>query len=115
MKEEVKSNPELREAFRGDTAADVQARLKTTKPCTKFIAERLDPYRQAFGYKSIWSHEFVFPLWKENPGPIIEAIRGYLESDYEYSKSISAVKNDLASAKAELMDGVKGDAKTELQ
>ena len=115
MKEEIKSNAELRDAFAGETATDVRARLRATTDGTRFLVDRLDPYRQEFGYKSIWSHEFVFPLWKENPGPIIEAIRGYLETDYDYSKSISAVKNDLASAKTELMDGVEGDARSQLQ
>jgi phosphohistidine swiveling domain-containing protein len=115
MKEEIKADPALREAFNGETAADVRSRLAASKAGSRFLAERLDPYRQDFGYKSIWSHEFVFPLWKENPGPIIEALRGYLESDYDYSKSISAVKDDLAAAKIELMDGVKGDAKAQLQ
>jgi phosphohistidine swiveling domain-containing protein len=115
MKEEIKANPELREAFRGDTAADVQGRLRASATGKRFAAERLDPYRQEFGYKSIWSHEFVFPLWKENPGPIIEALRGYLESDYDYSKTMAGVSNDLKSAKTELMDGVKGDERTRLQ
>ncbi|MDQ6876414.1 MAG: PEP-utilizing enzyme [Candidatus Dormibacteraeota bacterium] len=115
MKETVKSDPDLRDAFRGETAGDVRARLRTTKAGTRFLAEGLDPYRQEFGYKSIWSHEFVYPLWKENPGPIIEALRGYLKSDYDYSKSISGVSNDLASAKAELMDGVAGDDRGRLQ
>ena len=93
----------------------MRSRLSTTSAGKRFLAERLDPYRQEFGYKSIWSHEFVFPLWKENPGPIIEAIRGYLESDYDYSKSINAVRKDLASAKTELMEGVNGDARAQLQ
>jgi phosphohistidine swiveling domain-containing protein len=115
MKEEIKAEPALREAFKGETAADVRSRLAASKAGARFLAERLDPYRQDFGYKSIWSHEFVFPLWKENPGPIIEALRGYLESDYDYSKSISAVKDDLAAAKTELMDGVNGDSKPLLQ
>jgi phosphohistidine swiveling domain-containing protein len=115
MKEEIKADPVLREAFKGETAADVGSRLGATRAGVRFLAERLDPYRQAFGYKSIWSHEFVFPLWKENPGPIIEALRGYLESDYDYSKSISGVKDDLASAKAELMEGVAGDDRDRLQ
>jgi phosphohistidine swiveling domain-containing protein len=115
MKEEIKADPVLREAFKGETAGDVRSRLATSKAGVRFLTERLDPYRQDFGYKSIWSHEFVFPLWKENPGPIIEALRGYLESDYDYSKSISAVKDDLAGAKAELMDGVNGDARSQLQ
>ena len=115
MKEEIKSDRDLREAFSGETAADVRSRLSTTSAGKRFLSERLDPYRQEFGYKSIWSHEFVFPLWKENPGPIIEAIRGYLESDYDYSKSINAVRKDLASAKTELMEGVYGDARAKLQ
>jgi pyruvate,water dikinase len=115
MKEDIKSSPDLLEAFRGETAADVLSRLNASPTGTRFLSDRLDPYRQEFGYKSIWSHEFVFPLWKENPAPIIEAIRGYLESDYDYSKSINAVKKDLASAKTELMEGVGGDARARLQ
>jgi phosphohistidine swiveling domain-containing protein len=115
MKQEVKADPVLRDAFKGDTATDVRSKLSATPAGTRFLEQRLDPYREEFGYKSIWSHEFVFPLWKENPGPIIEAIRGYLESDYDYSKSISGVTKDLALAKTELMEGVTGDARVQLQ
>ena len=41
-----------------------------------------------------------------SPEPIIEAIRGYLESDYDYPAEIAAVAKDLEAAKAEVMDGV---------
>jgi phosphohistidine swiveling domain-containing protein len=110
MKEEIKPVAELRDAFKAETAAGVLAKLRTTPAGTRFISERLDPWRKEFGYKAIWSHEFVFPLWKENPGPIIEALRGYLESDYDYSKTITGVQKDLSSAKEELLDGVAGKA-----
>jgi pyruvate,water dikinase len=110
MKEEIKPVPELRDAFQAETAAGVLTKLRATPAGSRFVSERLDPWRQEFGYKAIWSHEFVFPLWKENPGPIIEALRGYLESDYDYSKTITGVQNDLSSAKAQLMDGVGGQA-----
>ena len=48
--------------------------------------------RSEFGRKSIWSHEFVYPTWFENPAPIIEAVRGYLETDYDYPAAIARVK-----------------------
>jgi pyruvate,water dikinase len=115
MKEEIKPVAELRDAFKAETAAGVLTKLRATPAGSRFISERLDPWRDEFGYKAIWSHEFVFPLWKENPGPIIEALRGYLESDYDYSKTITGVQKDLSSAKEELLDGVAGKAGTTLK
>ena len=109
MKNQVKASPELKKAFEGDTASDVFNRLRGSAAGRGFIDKELATYQQDFGYKAIWSHEFVFPTWKENPAPIIEAIRGYLETDYDYPKTINAVKKDLESAVGELLDGVKGD------
>jgi pyruvate,water dikinase len=109
MKNQVKASPELKKAFEGDTASDVLHRLRGSAAGRGFLDKELATYQQDFGYKAIWSHEFVFPTWKENPAPIIEAIRGYLETDYDYPKTINAVKKDLESAVGELLDGVKGD------
>ena len=109
MKNQVEANPELKKAFEGDTASDVLNRLRGSAAGRGFLDKELATYQQDFGYKAIWSHEFVFPTWKENPAPIIEAIRGYLETDYDYPKTINAVKKDLESAVGELLDGVKGD------
>ena len=101
MKEEIKGDDELREAFAGETAADVLrgARSDRARAAVR-RATGSSPYQQEFGYKAIWSHEFVFPTWRENPAPIIEAIRGYLETDYDYPAAIAAVKEDLEGAVA---------------
>jgi pyruvate,water dikinase len=115
MKNQIKANAELKKAFEGDTASDVLNRLRGSSAGRGFIDKDLAAYQQDFGYKAIWSHEFVFPTWKENPGPIIEAIRGYLETDYDYPKTINAVKKDLESAVRELLDGVKGDKLQQLK
>jgi pyruvate,water dikinase len=109
MKNQVKANAELKKAFEGDTASDVLNRLRGSAAGRGFVDKDLATYQQDFGYKAIWSHEFVFPTWKENPAPIIEAIRGYLETDYDYPKTINAVKKDLKAAVGELLDGVTGD------
>ena len=116
MKEEIKSDDELREAFRGETAADVIRSLEGSERGRRFLEERLTPYRQEFGYKAIWSHEFSFPTWKESPAPIVEAVRGYLETDYDYPAAIRAVRDDLAAAQEELFDGVPdGEGKDRLR
>jgi phosphohistidine swiveling domain-containing protein len=116
MKEEIKGDDDLQAAFRGDTAADVLRSLESSQRGRRFLDERLTPYRQEFGYKAIWSHEFSFPTWKENPAPIVEAVRGYLETDYDYPAAIEAVRADLAAAQQELFDGVPdGEGKERLR
>lgn len=106
MKEEIKADAELAAAFSGPRADDVFAQLEATDNGRRFLAERLEPYRVEFGNRSIWSHEFVYPTWREEPGPIVEAIRGYLESDYDFPAAIDAVKRDLEAAVHELLDPV---------
>ena len=116
MKEEIKGDAELGQAFTGETAADVVRALESSERGRRFLSERLGPYRKEFGNKSIWSHEFVFPTWRENPAPVIEAIRGYLETDYDFPNTLAAVKADLDAAVGELMDGVPdGEGREQLQ
>jgi phosphohistidine swiveling domain-containing protein len=117
MKEEVKADDELAEAFQtGETAGDVIRRLESSERGRHFLAQRVEPYQQEFGYRAIWSHEFAFATWKERKEPIVEQIRGYLETDYDYPKTLAGVKEDLESATRELMDGVPaGEGRDRLQ
>ncbi|MEO0487278.1 MAG: PEP-utilizing enzyme [Pseudomonadota bacterium] len=115
MKETVKGNATLQEAFKGQTAADVMAALEGSADGKALIKDQLEPYLEEFGHKALWSHETRFPLWIENPGPAIEAIRGYVVSDYDYPATIKGVKDDLEAAIAECMDGVEGADRERLQ
>jgi phosphohistidine swiveling domain-containing protein len=115
MKEEIKGDDELRAAFGGDTAAEVLRALGSSERGQAFLRDRLETYQREFGYKAIWSHELSFPTWRENPAPILEAVRGYLETDYDYPSAIGAVKEDLETAVGELMDGVEGEGRDRLQ
>jgi pyruvate,water dikinase len=64
----------------------------------------------------MYAHEFSFKTWRENPAPIVEAVRGYLESDYDYPSELKAVAEDLEKAKAEVFVGVEpGPARDELE
>ena len=115
MKEMVKASETLKGAFKGQTASDVMEALEGSDEGRSLIKDHLEPYLEEFGYKALWSHETRFPLWVENPGPAIEAIRGYLVSDYDYPKTINEVKDDLDAAIAECMDGVEGEDRERLQ
>ncbi len=117
MKEETKGDSELNAAFHaGETAAGVLAALEGSERGRRFLAERLRPYQLEFGNKAIWSHEFAYPTWRENPAPIVEAVRGYLETDYDYPAAIAGVHDDLERAKAELVDGLpEGEGRDRLQ
>jgi phosphohistidine swiveling domain-containing protein len=62
----------------------------------------------------MWSHEFIYKLWAEDPAPIIEAIRGYVATDYDYPENLQKVRDDLEGAKRDVMEGVSGEARDKL-
>lgn len=116
MKETVKADGgEIAEAFTKPTSTDVRAALQNCAAGRKFLAEHLDAYLDIYGYKSMWAHEFSFKTWKENPAPVIEAVRGYLETDYDFPADIERVSMDLENAKSEVMaDAPAGAARDKL-
>jgi phosphohistidine swiveling domain-containing protein len=116
IKEEIKGDSELHQLFQSDTAGDIWRGLQNSERGRRLIAEHIAPHQQTYGYKAIWSHEFAYPTWKENPTPILEMLRGYLETDYDYPKTINGVKEDLQKAVHELMDDVQaGEGREKLQ
>ncbi|TNM63172.1 PEP-utilizing protein [Streptomyces sp. NP160] len=116
IKEKVKNDGgEVADAFGKATATDVLVALRETEAGRAFIAEQLEPYQAVYGYKSMWAHEFSFKTWREEPAPIVEAVRGYLETDYDFPAELAAVTADLEAAKAEVLEGVaEGPAREEL-
>ena len=84
IKEWIKAEQgEVAKAFQRPTAGDILRALEATDAGRTFVADKIVPYQKMFGFKSMWAHEFSFDL-EENLAPIIEAIRGYLETDYDY-------------------------------
>ncbi len=115
MKETIKGNATLKAAFEGETASEVLANLKGSAEGQALVSGQLEPYLEEFGHKALWSHEVMFPLWRENPGPAIEAVRSYLLSDYDFPATLEGVKTDLDAAIAEVMDGLDGEARDKMQ
>jgi len=116
MKEEVAADAELRAAFEaGESAGATLAAFEGSERGRRFLTERIRAHQREFGYKAIWSHEFAYKTWVEDPAPIVEAVRGYVASDYDYPAAIQAVRDDLEAAQAEALEGVEGDARASLE
>jgi phosphohistidine swiveling domain-containing protein len=115
LKETVKGNPELAGAFRGATAAEILASLKGSDQGRAYLADRVTSYQREYGYHAVWSHEFIYPTVREEVEPVLELVRGYVETDYDYPKTIAAVKADIESASDELLKGLSGEALQEIR
>jgi phosphohistidine swiveling domain-containing protein len=115
MKEEAKADPVLAAAFKADTAGEIIASLKQTERGKQFIAERVVPYQKEYGWHAVWSHEFIFPTVREQMEPVIELVRGYIETNYDYPKTISALANDIKAAAEEILEGLEGEALDEMR
>lgn len=106
----------IADAFKKATAGDVIMALNESDEGKRFLQDSIEAYQKVYGYKSMWAHEFSFKTWREDPAPIIEAVRGYLEVDYDYPAEIQSVRDDLDAAQRELLDGVpEGEARTKLE
>ncbi len=109
MKQEVVGDPGLSGAFRHETAPEIIAVLRSSERGRRFIAERVEPYQREFGWHAVWSHEFVFPTVREHMEPVIETVRGYIDTDYDYPSAIAAMAADIERASAEILEGLAGE------
>ncbi len=115
MKQEVKADSELASAFGAAKVGDIVANLRASEGGRRFLAERVEPYQREYGWHAVWSHEFIFPSVREQMEPVIELVRGYVETDYDYPTTIAAVKADIAAAADEIMAGLETEAHDEMR
>jgi pyruvate,water dikinase len=115
MKNEVRDDQELRALFNASDAKAIAAALRASERGRRFIDERVVPYQREFGWHAVWSHEFIFPTVREEMEPVLELVRGYLETDYDYPKAIEAMRADIEAASNEILDGLEGEALEEMR
>jgi pyruvate,water dikinase len=115
MKNEVRDDAELRAAFEPEDVDEIAAALRASERGRRFIADRIEPYQREYGWHAVWSHEFVFPTVREEMGPVLELIRGYLQTDYDFPTAIEAMRRDIEAASAEILEGLEGEALDEMR
>lgn len=115
MKNEVRDDAELRAAFGADDAEGIATALRATERGRRFIAERVEPYQREFGWHAVWSHEFIYPTVREEMEPVLELVRDYLQSDYDYPSAMEAMRRDIQAASEEILEGLSGEALDEMR
>jgi pyruvate,water dikinase len=102
LKERVKRDAALRAAFdRNPLAAGVSAALATTDSGRALLRD-IDVYKLEYGNKSMYPHEYTCVTWREDPTPIVEALRGYLQTDYDYERDVQKMRDARERAIEEL-------------
>ena len=115
MKNVARDDAELRAAFAAGDAKAVAAALRGSDRGRQFIDEQVTPYQREFGWHAVWSHEFIFPTVREEMEPMLELVRGYLDSDYDYPTAIEAMRRDIEAASHEILEGLEGEALEEMR
>ncbi len=111
LKDEVKGDSALSEAFVNEAGAEILAALEGSERGQKFIKKGLKAYQREFGWHAVWSHEFVYPSRFETPEPVLDLIKGYLDSDYDYRPVVAELAEDIKRATKELIEGIpEGEA-----
>ncbi len=108
MKNEARDDPQLRAAFGAGDAKAIATALRGSDRGRRFIDERVTPYQREFGWHAVWSHEFIFPTVREEMEPMLDLVRGYLETDYDFPTAIDTMRRDIESASNEILDGLEG-------
>ena len=106
LKEKVKAGDALRGVFlNAATVADIGPALNRSE-AGRALLHDVAEYAKEFGYKAIYTHEYVYPLYVEDPAPILEQIKSYLVSDFDYhaiyEKCISELDASIASLRAQM-------------
>ena len=115
IKNEVRDDPELNAIFRSGDADAIAAALRGSSRGQRLVDERITPYQREFGWHAVWSHEFIFPTVREELEPVLDLVRGYLETDYDFPTAIEAMRADIAAASDEILAGLDGDALADMQ
>ncbi len=111
LKDEVKGDSALSEAFANEAGAEILVALEGSERGQKFIKKGLKAYQREFGWHAVWSHEFVYPSRFETPEPVLDLIKGYLDSDYDYRPVVAELAEDIKKATKELIEGIpEGEA-----
>ncbi len=102
LKEKVKKSQTLRKAFDdNETAAGVMKALEGSAEGRSLLKD-IDAYKHEYGNKSMYAHEYLYVTWRENPTPIVEALRGYLLTDYDYEKDVRQLRENRDAAITEM-------------
>lgn len=113
LKEEVKGSAVLRPIFESKETASAVIPALLAVPEGKAFMDKVKAYLKEYGYKPLYTHEYIYKLWVEDPTPCVETIKGYLASDYDFPVEYEKIKADQKAAMDELVARIPADTPPE--
>ena len=98
MKEEICRVPALKELFLSAADSAAIREEAASVPGSETFLEMMDAYRKEYGFKAMYTHEFIYKTWYEDPTPAYEAVRGYVASDYDFNAEYKACMDSQQAA-----------------
>ena len=89
IKNAISADPAQYKYWTENSTKDIMAGLADA-PGGAAIKEKIDAYVDEYGWKPLWTHEYIYKIWREDPTPVYEAIKTYVETDYNYEEQIEA-------------------------
>jgi len=100
IKEFIKTAPSLVELI-GKPTDEIKATIATVEKGGELL-KKIEEYQDEYGYKAVYTHEYIFTTWKEDPAPIYDALRIYVADDYDFNIAFNKCKEDQTAAINEL-------------
>ena len=116
MKEEAKADADLSAAFEHETPAEIIAALRRHRRAAAASSPSASSRTSASsagtpcGATSSSSRP-CSRRWSRSSS----SISGYIETDYDYPKTMGALRDDIDAAAREILDGLSGDALEEMR
>ncbi len=107
LKEEIKASAELKSIFTAQTDPEGIEKALNGSPSGKAFMGKVRNYASEFGYKAVYTHEYIYPLYIEDQKPILDQLKSYLESDFDYNSVYDKCIKDQDEAIAYLRDKIK--------
>lgn len=102
MKEEICQVPALKELFLSTTDNAVIMEKVSSVPGSEKFLSMMEAYREEYGYKAMYTHEFIYTTWYEDPTPAYEAVRTYVLNGYDFNAEYGACMKSQQDAIDEL-------------
>ncbi len=110
MKEFVKGHPALRKMFEENEKEVIMEKLQETEDGKTFF-NMLNDYRKEYGFHALYTHEYIYKTVYEDPTPVLDTIKDYLKSDYNFDDHYETCKREQQEAIDRMFEKIKDPEK----
>ena len=73
------------------------------------------PYQKEFGWHAVWSHQFIYPSFRDDMDPVIQLVRDQVRRRLRLPLEGGGPEADMESASREILEGLEGEALEEMR